>query len=445
MRKLWAVGVLVGALACSRPSKTEEAADSPDTALLGLVPADATLVILLEPPRRVVELLGAYLSEPRRKKLEDDVVAYFRTKTGLDVRDLQRAVVFISAQGDMAAILPNVSSAGKGSPQSGFEFMGERLTLVSQNDMLYIGHYHAVRAALDVASRASASFTASTDVGSLARGRGGAWFTAFVGKRSLATLPGAAGLRIARVTVGEQGVRGVALGDDAAVQTAANALLGEVAKFRQETQRWVDETKAQDQGGMDFVALLSGHYNEEMLDSLKIRTERGRLLVELETPAMCGMLAPAAIGIAAAVAIPAFMKLARKSQRPEAVKDLQKLYEGARAYAEERRIRGGRASFPPKSVGPTPPLNTCCTFPDRQCRPNLAFWIDPTWQALKFTVDDPFYYSYTYQSNGSEFSVRANGDLDCDGVYSTFEMVGRILPDGTVAGAGGMFKDQELE
>ncbi len=97
----------------------------------------------------------------------------------------------------------------------------------------------------------------------------------------------------------------------------------------------------------------------------------------------------------------------------------------------------------------TPPLGACCASPEKRCAPDPAVWTHPVWQALKFSMDEPHYYSYTYAASGTDveaqYTVGAIGDLDCDGVYSTFEMVGRIGSDGTVSSGGGMFRDNELE
>jgi hypothetical protein len=64
-------------------------------------------------------------------------------------------------------------------------------------------------------------------------------------------------------------------------------------------------------------------------------------------------------------------------------------------------------------------------------------------------MDDPHYFWYTYESTGasttSTFTARANGNLNCTGDYSTFEMVGRVLSDGSVSGSAGLFKTKELE
>jgi type IV pilus assembly protein PilA len=184
-----------------------------------------------------------------------------------------------------------------------------------------------------------------------------------------------------------------------------------------------------------------------MLARMKNRMEKGFTLIEL-------MIVVAIIGILAAVAIPAFMKNARKAKTPEAVTNVKKLYEGARSYFEEEMTGRGSSTpipkqFPNSAPATAPALTACCAATGHKCAPDPTLWTDATWQALKFSMDDPHYYAYTYVASGTDqtaqFSARAQGDLDCDTTYSTFEMVGRIQSDGTVTGQAGMFKDQELE
>ena len=178
------------------------------------------------------------------------------------------------------------------------------------------------------------------------------------------------------------------------------------------------------------------------------RAQAGFTLIEL-------MIVVAIIGILAAVAIPAFMKNARKAKTTEATTNVKKMYDGARSYYEEE-LNGRGSVVPiakqfPSSAATTinPTIGTCCALAGKKCAPDSATWTSAGWQALKFQMTDPFYYSYTFEATGtdtaSQFSARANGDLNCDSVTSTFEMVGQVQSDGTVTGQAGMYKDNELE
>jgi hypothetical protein len=157
-----------------------------------------------------------------------------------------------------------------------------------------------------------------------------------------------------------------------------------------------------------------------------------------------GAVMPALIGLMAAVAIPSFTKYQKKAKSTEAVVNVKKIFMGAQAYYEET------GAFPPNpaQAGAVPALGSCCSSGGK-CAPNPTLWTDSTWQALKFSMDDPHVYYYEYKTAGTgkdaTFSVDAYGDLDCNGVYSTFEMIGSVTPDGTVTGAAGLFRDKENE
>jgi type IV pilus assembly protein PilA len=54
---------------------------------------------------------------------------------------------------------------------------------------------------------------------------------------------------------------------------------------------------------------------------------------------------------------------------------------------------------------------------------------------LGFSLDQPQYYMYSYRalgtgSQGDSFEAKANGDLNGDGVLSTFMLTGRVQPGG---------------
>jgi len=167
------------------------------------------------------------------------------------------------------------------------------------------------------------------------------------------------------------------------------------------------------------------------------------------------MIVVAIIGVLAAVAIPAFMKYIAKAKTSEARNFVKKIYDGARAYYFDRNYTGGMRmaitprQFPSQAPSPQPPDPTVCC---EKCAPDAALWSDESWIVLHFAVSDPAYFSYSYLvASGSErtgpYTARANGDLDCDGVLSTFEMYGTVnsvYSDGPV-GSAGLYRNQELE
>lgn len=159
-----------------------------------------------------------------------------------------------------------------------------------------------------------------------------------------------------------------------------------------------------------------------------------------------GLAVPAAgLGLVAATAIPAFMKYIKKSKGTEAVVSVHRIFDGARVFAADPPA-GKKPSVPGPSTEPTPPLGTCCKQGGK-CAPDASLWSKPPWTSLHFSVDDPSYYSYQYQAapDGKSFTVRALGDLDCDGTYSTFEMKGQLGADGKVVQVAPMARINETE
>ena len=155
------------------------------------------------------------------------------------------------------------------------------------------------------------------------------------------------------------------------------------------------------------------------------------------------------MGVWAAIAIPAFTKYIARSKTAEATMHVRKMYDQAVAYYEQERT-GPDGALLPKRFPPTTALT-----PSDPCRkrgkPELtpaSAWAAPGWQALNFQIEDPSYYSYEFVSSGegesAAFTARAIGDLDCDGVRSTFERIGTIR-DGMVTGAAGLFRNNETE
>ena len=135
--------------------------------------------------------------------------------------------------------------------------------------------------------------------------------------------------------------------------------------------------------------------------------------------------------VLAAIAIPAFMTYQRKAQTTEAEQLLRAIAMGARMH-QEMAAPGGAPAL--ESVGPTPPAGSCCQGVNGKCAPDPALWDHPTWQALGFSIQDSHRYSYQYEvtDGGKGFVARALGDLDCDGLFSTFELTGASTDDGSM-------------
>lgn len=149
------------------------------------------------------------------------------------------------------------------------------------------------------------------------------------------------------------------------------------------------------------------------------------------------MIILATTGGLAAVAIPAFTKYMERAKSSEAELLIKRIHDGAHAYyhyPEQTSLAPEPKHLLRESVGPTPPAGACCATGTGKCAPDPALWSHPAWQALQFSIEDAHYYSYQYEvlDGGKAFVARAIGDLDCDGVFSTFELEGTITKDGTV-------------
>jgi hypothetical protein len=113
----------------------------------------------------------------------------------------------------------------------------------------------------------------------------------------------------------------------------------------------------------------------------------------------------------------------RAAQSREAVERLEAISQAMQAYVTDGAPSCAllRVQFP-QSVGRTPaevPRGTLVRDPP-------GTWDAETWRALSFAFSTPHAYSYEVISGERWFTARAYGDLDGDGVLSTFERTGTL-------------------
>ncbi len=169
-----------------------------------------------------------------------------------------------------------------------------------------------------------------------------------------------------------------------------------------------------------------------------MKKNSGFTLIEL-------MIVVAIIGILAAVAIPAFVKYIRKSKTVEATEALDKIKIGARQYyvADHWLTNGTLApkAFPVVTAGTTPSgAPTACCTSGGKCSSATSVWDDNGWGPMHFALTEPHYYGYSFATTGTSnaalYTATAQGDLDCDGTYSTWEIRGSIDDEGSVRAFG---------
>jgi hypothetical protein len=78
---------------------------------------------------------------------------------------------------------------------------------------------------------------------------------------------------------------------------------------------------------------------------------------------------------------------------------------------------------PPPPAGPSP-QPTCCDQ-GGTCAADIAAWSAQGWRELQFSIDGAYRYQYQYlpDPSGQSATVRATGDLDCNGRGSTYELI----------------------
>jgi hypothetical protein len=127
-------------------------------------------------------------------------------------------------------------------------------------------------------------------------------------------------------------------------------------------------------------------------------------------------------GTVAATMIPTFLRNVHASRLSEPVDGLKRIAARATLRASGLPTETAYPETVPFTPATTPRAELVLDPP--------GTWDAPTWRALDFGFDAPHAYSFAFESNDSEarssFTARARGDLDGDGVTSSFAISGSI-------------------
>lgn len=169
------------------------------------------------------------------------------------------------------------------------------------------------------------------------------------------------------------------------------------------------------------------------------------------------MIVVVILGILAALAIPAFTGYVRRSKTAEATTNLRSLFGAAAAYYHQENwgmrgtvLLGAASASHACTVGNASTGNTIGPHKTQVQVPSTS-----PFSALGFTLGDPIYYQYNItMSPGARcgnvarstlYTLEATGDLDGDGVASSFLLDTASDSDNQLIRAPGFYILNELE
>jgi len=124
-----------------------------------------------------------------------------------------------------------------------------------------------------------------------------------------------------------------------------------------------------------------------------------------------GALAFAVVAGLAAIIVPSCLRSIRTSRTAEATENIARIAQAAVTHLNDPKQK-------PLAAAPlTPPI----VPRGSPASDTPGAWEHPSWQALGFSLDESHWYAYRVEVEERVVRVVAQGDLDGDGILSTYE------------------------
>lgn len=483
------------------PSHSSAAARLPAIALPDAVPESAAGVLVLRTPESLFATIAGFdlFGEPEAgdtKALREELDAYLESSIGMTLTEVDTVTVFLLADAGVAAIIEGAQGTPKGrvvGEHEGVSLLAlgkaseDEAVAAQHGKLLLVGQPAAVKLALSAAAGKAPRLEKGPLVELLTDHSEGVALAAVV---ETARLPkdlrepaDAVGVERAAIHYGARGLRVVAMGPESAMQALQGQATMGLDLLVKEAERAKTEALAGDDT-LEGVGAIYGHHSARRLRAmLEPKLDGNRLGLELPVAIRDPAVLAAVAGVAAAIAIPALTKYMRRSKTSEARVQIAKMFDAASVYFNEEHVSRGAVEIlgggtlsavaphqcpndgrTEGSAGLTPPASVDCNEgPGGRCVPvvgeptrpgeySMELWTgNPVWSALNFQMEQGHYFHYDFRWNNQtsgfgacQFTAQAFGDLDDDGVMSTYERSGAADEMGVNAAAG-LYIDREVE